>query len=122
MSNQNDTPLTETPEEGDVPIDSTATSEEDVVSTNAFARFWASVQELGITETVTRVGSSVLTVLLVIVAVYALGRFYINSTASPDAADPAQPVATKDLASGDSTDITEIIMPEFSQPPADEPA
>ena len=117
MSEQNNDPLTETPEEGlaekELPA---ASTEENNNSTNTFARFWANVQELGITETVTRVGSSVLTVLLVVVVVYALGRFYINSTVPSEAAEPAEPFATQDLATGDTTDIAEIILPEFSIP------
>ena len=119
MSDQNKDPLTETPEEDSLPLNSPAdTSQtEEAETSNAFSRFWAQAREMGITNTVVRIGSSVLTVALVVVAVYALGRFYLDRTGPSEAAEsPDQPAATTDFAGGGPTDISEIVLPEYSMP------
>ncbi len=83
----------------------------------ALPRFWQRVQDMGITGSVTRIGSSVLTVLLVVVAVYALGRFYLDRSAPSDAAEnPDQTTPTKDPTSGDSANLEDIILPEYAVP------
>ena len=119
MSDQNKDPLTETPEEGSLTENTPAegSHSEGGETGNAFARFWGNVQEMGITNTVVRVGSSVLTVALVIVAVYALGRFYLDRTGPSEAAEQTdQPAATTDFAAGGPTDISDIVLPEFQMP------
>ena len=118
MSDQNQDPLTETPEEESLSTSSPTEigPAETGESSNAFARFWSRVQEMGITNTVVRVGSSVLTVALVVVAVYALGRFYLNRTGPSEASeDAAQPAITEQASDGQSN-IADIVLPEYTMP------
>jgi murein DD-endopeptidase MepM/ murein hydrolase activator NlpD len=80
------------------------------------AGFWDQVQKLGISTTVVRVGTSVLTVLLVVVAVYALGRFYLDNVDPAESADLPDGQADTPANSGGPTDLEEIVLPEYSVP------
>ncbi len=101
-------PLEESSETGDEQVEET---------TGGFASFWARVRQLGIAGTVTRVGTSLLTILVVVVAVYALGRFYLDRVEIEPgeiAADP--PTDIDEEASGGPADVDEIILPELTIP------
>jgi murein DD-endopeptidase MepM/ murein hydrolase activator NlpD len=118
MSESNSDPLTESPEEPTAEESaSTPAPESPEAADSRFASFWQRVQDMGITGSVTRIGSSILTVLLVVVAVYTLGRFYLNRTGPSEAAENNDAAApTTDPAPGDSADISEIILPEYTVP------
>ena len=101
-------PLEESPESSDSQAEEPKTR---------FAAFWDRVRQLGIAGTVTRVGTSVLTILVVVAAVYALGRFYLsNIEPEPSADTVTQPANISQDAAGGPTNVDEIILPELSIP------
>ncbi len=116
MSENNQDPLTETPE--DQPLESAdRTDPASHESESGYAAFWERVRQFGITGTVTRIVANVLTVLVVVAAVYGFGRFYINS-AQPNAAEANQPdPSAEEVSSPDTqTSVEDVILPEYTNP------
>jgi murein DD-endopeptidase MepM/ murein hydrolase activator NlpD len=117
MSENNHDPLTETPE--DQPIDLLETqveSSEMEENPSGLAAFWNRVRQMGIAGTVTRIVTNVLTVVVVVAAVYGLGRFYINSS-QPNTSAQNTPLPESDSTSSETyTDVEDIILPEYNFP------
>jgi len=118
MSENNHDPLTETPQ--DKPEDDSKNQQvesQTSASANRLAAFWDRVREMGISGTVTRIVTNILTVVVVVAAVYGLGRFYINSS-QPNAATENTPPQQDDSPASAETSINvqDVILPEFSLP------
>lgn len=118
MSENNHDPLTETPQDKpeDAPKNQQVESQTSA-SANRLAAFWDRVREMGISGTVTRIVTNILTVVVVVAAVYGLGRFYINSS-QPNAATENTPPQQDDSPASAETSINvqDVILPEFSLP------
>ncbi|HAY85940.1 MAG TPA: hypothetical protein DCY42_13795 [Chloroflexi bacterium] len=118
MSEKNHDPLTETPEDESTALPDAQENQPEAGETaGRLAAFWERVRELGISGTVTRIVTNVLTVVVVVAAVYGLGRFYINSS-QPDASTENTPLPQNNStsSSGTSTNVEDVILPEFTLP------
>ncbi|MCB2179722.1 peptidoglycan DD-metalloendopeptidase family protein [bacterium] len=80
-----------------------------------FATFWERVRQLGISKTITRIGTSVMTILVAAVAVYALGRFYLDNVNDTPAA-ALLPTEETNMDVGMVTSVDDIILPAYSVP------
>ncbi|MCB2179723.1 M23 family metallopeptidase [bacterium] len=116
MTENNQDPLNESPK-ADFPEKNapSSPSTETSSSSGRFAAFWDRVRQLGISGTVTRVGTSVVTILVVVTAVYALGRFYLDNV--KDTPETAQLPTEETLTdAGTSTNVDDIVLPAYTFP------
>lgn len=117
MSEETNDPLTETPEDEPILEDTPAADVQSDQPEGWLASALSRIREMGITSTVVRIGSSVLTILLVVTAVYLLGRFYLGSAAPSEAANAGdQPEEIANPGPGTSASIEEIVLPEYTVP------
>ncbi len=116
MTENNQDPLKETPK-ADLPEsdESPSTPSETNSDNGRFAAFWERVRNLGMSGTVTRFGTSVITIAVVVVAAVALGRIYLNNTNQPPET-ATLPTENTPSEAGTSTDVDEIVLPAFIMP------
>jgi murein DD-endopeptidase MepM/ murein hydrolase activator NlpD len=119
MSKENNDPLTQKPDEQ---LPSPTTTTEDEPSENRAAgkvrQWWERMQAEGFSELLTGTGSHIFTIAMVLVIVFALGRFYVNNVqpnanTSNTGGDPLEA-----LGGGAGGPIQEVILPEYIKPDA----
>ncbi|MEJ2758168.1 MAG: M23 family metallopeptidase [Anaerolineales bacterium] len=116
MTENNNDPLKETPQADLTDSNDTPSNPSDNSSTNGrFAAFWERVRQMGMSGTVTRVGTTVITIAIVVVAAVALGRFYLNN-ANDTPETVALPTEITNSDSGTSTNAEDIVLPAFTMP------
>lgn len=118
MPENNHDPLIDTPEETTPDLPESHTNDSEISQpSNRLAAFWDRVRQMGISGTVTRIVTNVLTILVVVATVYGLGRFYINSTQTNAAEENTlQPTQENNTAPVVQTSVEDVILPEFSIP------
>jgi murein DD-endopeptidase MepM/ murein hydrolase activator NlpD len=125
MSNNTNDLLEQTPDEQ--PSDSPPSFEPKPVSEPSPGRFrqwWENIQEMGIADIVTRAGSHLFTIVMVLVIVFALGKFYVDNVQSNDSnaaisneqSDNTDPLSSLGGSGGGS--VEEVVLPEYIKPDA----
>lgn len=120
MSIQNQDPINQAPDEqlqdSRKPLPPETAAEP---SPGRFRQWWEDIQEMGISDLVTRAGSHLFTIVMVLVIVFALGSFYVNNVQSNNAetvvldggSDPIEA-----LGEGRGGAIEEVVLPEYINP------
>ncbi len=112
-------PLTDQPtDQNSKPMNSDKPEQNVTQPESGFAKFWRRVRQMGITGMVTRVGTSIITILVVFLFVFALGRFYINNVqTSPTSISNDQTTeAIPTDQNGTTTNVEDVVLPEYAQP------
>ncbi|MEN8241693.1 MAG: M23 family metallopeptidase [Chloroflexota bacterium] len=122
MPKTNQDPLTQTPEnQPPVPSPAPEPDRTEAPGDGKFRQWWEVVQERGFGELVTRAGSHIFTIAMVLVIVFALGKFYLNNV-QPNSAATADSAANGDpldaLGNGSGGAVEEIVLPEYIKPDA----
>ena len=115
MTEKNNDPLTQTPNEKKPEASKPASTNLENESTSSFAAFLSRIRTSGAARTVTRVAASILTILVVVLFVFAISRFYINNIQSTaDAEDPTYVDIELSNSSEGTNNVEEVILPEYS--------
>ena len=122
MPNKKNDPLTQIPEKRPEASPPTPeTNREQEANPGKFRQWWEVVQARGLGETVTRAGSHIFTITMVLVIVFALGRFYLNnvqSTSSTPTGSSAGDTDPMDALGGAGGAVEEVVLPEYIKPDA----
>lgn len=116
MSDEENDPLTETPEEKEPVISKPAeNSQPENEEASGFADFLNRLRNSSAGGIVTRMTASILTVVVVVVLVFAISRFYLNNVETAPSADEATQVSLQGGQGGkdDTTNIEEVVLPEY---------
>ncbi|HKJ27500.1 MAG TPA: M23 family metallopeptidase [Anaerolineales bacterium] len=116
MTDKNNDPLTETPDENKPVSNPVEGSAEENGEASGFADFLTRIRTSGAAGIITRVAASILTVLVVALFVFAISRFYMNNVRSAPPADQPAADTSDDAADDDSstTNVEEVILPEYT--------
>jgi murein DD-endopeptidase MepM/ murein hydrolase activator NlpD len=122
MPNKNDDPLTQNPDTQRPETPSSPEPNQEKESNSGKLRqWWEVVQARGLGELVTRAGSHIFTIAMVLVIVFALGQFYLNNV-QPNSATTTDPAAGSDpldaLGGSGGGTVEEIVLPEYIKPDA----
>jgi len=119
MSKDKHDPLTQTPDEP-IPASPSRPEDEPTEKETAgnFRQWWEGVQERGFSDLVTRAGSHIFTIAMMLVIVFALGRFYVNNVKPSDSTAATDSNAEETLSDGAGGPIEEVVLPEYIKPDA----
>lgn len=124
MSDKKSDPLLETPKENKPSPPKPAEEIHDEIQPTAkFRQWWENVQDMGISDLVTRAGSHIFTIVMVLVIIFALGRIYVNNVQPRNTDVGNLPGSGTDpleaLGSGSGGPVEEVVLPEYVQPNSD---
>lgn len=123
MSNKPNDLLTQTPD--DPPIESSPSLEPkpvDEPTPGRFRQWWEEIQDRGIADIVTRAGSHIFTIVMVLVIVFALGRLYVRNVQSNSTdisnSSSTNPDPISGLGDPAGGSVQEVVLPEYIIPDA----